>query len=293
VRFALNKNWLVISAALALGGLAAFGTQRYIRSHIDEIDLRERMRKTVKQVVAKQDLGKGAVLTPDTVAVREIPAEWAHSNALTPDQFDRAEGAALAYPVRQGEPVLWSQLAGQRAPSFSARLAPGRRAVTVAVDEISSLSGMVEPGDRIDLVVSTRMGERPSTLTLLQSVLVLAVGARADQRAGAEAGERSFTTMTLDVSPLQAKRIIAARESGRLTALLRAPADQASTPGQGDDAAAAFDAAAAAAPLALSSVPVIYGGSPIHGSPLTGLAARRVPAEPDEPAIRAAGEGMP
>ena len=27
-----------------------------------------------------------------TVAVREIPAEWSHSNALTPEQFERVSG---------------------------------------------------------------------------------------------------------------------------------------------------------------------------------------------------------
>lgn len=131
------------------------------------------------------------------------------------------------------------------------------------VDEISSLSGMVEPGDRIDIVVSARNETRSFTFTLLQSIPVLATGSRVDTDTHDAQGQtRSYTTITLDTSPEDAKRVIAAREIGRVTALLRAPGDitpvsTAITDGRkllglpdGDG-------------KGISSVPVIYGGGPI------------------------------
>ena len=148
-----RKNWVVLAVALALGGLAAYAASNYLSERMAEIDARANAVDTVQIVVAKASLPAGASITADSVAVREIPRTWAHSGAITPDQYSRAESLALAYPAAAGEPILWAQLEGRRTPTFSARLQSGQRAVTVPVDEISSLSGMVEPGDRIDIVV--------------------------------------------------------------------------------------------------------------------------------------------
>jgi pilus assembly protein CpaB len=258
-----RKHWLLLVFALVLGALAAFAASNYLSERMAEIEARGRDAETLQLIVAKSSLPGGARITPETVAVREVPRAWAHSSAITPDQFSRAEGAALAHPAAAGEPILWAQLEGRRAPSFSARLQAGQRAVTVPVDEISSLSGMVEPGDRIDIVVSARNETRNFTFTLLQNVLVLATGSLADPGVtGGEAQRHSYTTITLDTSPEDAKRVIAAREIGRVTALLRAP----------DDLAAVSSAITDARKLlglptgdgnAVSTVPVIYGGGPI------------------------------
>lgn len=261
--YRINKNWIVLLAALGVGGLAALGAKNYLSTQMAEIEAREKNKAMVQLVVAKANLEKGSTISPENVAVRPVPKEWAHSGAITPDQFGRAEGSVLAYPASAGEPVIWSQLEGQRTPTFSARLAQGRRAVTVPVDEISSLSGMVEPGDLIDLVVSVKKDNRNFTFTLLQSVTVLATGTRASQdEEGSEGRGRTFTTITLDTTPEDAKRVIAAREVGRVTALLRAPNDAGSVSRDRSEALTLLGLASGLA-SAGSSVPVIYGGGPI------------------------------
>jgi pilus assembly protein CpaB len=260
--YRINKNWIVLIAALGVGGLAAFGAKNYLGAQMAEIEAREKNKAMVQMVVAKTDLGKGSALSADNVAVRPVPKEWAHSGAITPDQFGRAEGSVLAYPANSGEPLIWSQLEGQRTPTFSARLAQGRRAVTVPVDEISSLSGMVEPGDLIDIVVSLKKDSKNFTFTLLQSVTVLATGTKASPDDQDPGGRRTFTTITLDTTPEDAKRVIAAREVGRVTALLRAPNDASSVSRDRSDALSLLGLASGLASVG-SSVPVIYGGGPI------------------------------
>lgn len=261
--FRINKNWIVLAVALGVGTLAAFGAKNYLSSQMAEIEARERNKATVRLVVAKADLPKGSRLSADNLAVRAVPKEWAHSGAITPEQFSRAEGATLAYPASAGEAVLWSQLEGQRTPTFSSRLAQGRRAVTVPVDEISSLSGMVEPGDLIDIVVSARKDKRNFTFTLLQGVPVLATGTRASQQERDPDGrQRTFTAITLDTTPEDAKKVIAAREIGRVTALLRAPNDRADVSRARTDAMALLGLGNGTLGTG-SSVPVIYGGGPI------------------------------
>lgn len=260
--YRINKNWIVLLAALGVGGLAALGAKNYLGAQMAEIEAREKNKAMVQMVVAKTDLEKGSALSADNVAVRPVPKEWAHSGAITPDQFGRAEGAVLAYPANSGEPLIWSQLEGQRTPTFSARLAQGRRAVTVPVDEISSLSGMVEPGDLIDIVVSLKKDSKNFTFTLLQSVTVLATGTKASPDDQDPGGQRTFTTITLDTTPEDAKRVIAAREVGRVTALLRAPNDASSVSRDRSDALSLLGLASGFSSVG-SSVPVIYGGGPI------------------------------
>jgi pilus assembly protein CpaB len=260
----VNKSWIVLSVALIVGAAAAFGINRYIKKQVDDIEAKEKGKATVEVVVAKTDLPKGSPLNPETVSIRKVPREWAHSNAITPELFGRAENSKLATPAGRGEPILWAQLEGQKAPSFSARIAPGRRAITVPVDEISSISGMVIPGDMIDLMVNVRKDRTSVMFALMQSVQVLATGTQSTQTTNAEGGKenRTYTTITLDASPEEAKRILAARDVGKVTALLRAPGDKGVISTAQSDPYTLLGIRDQT-PVAQSSVPVIYGGGPI------------------------------
>lgn len=272
-----NKTWVVLGVALIVGGGAAFLANNYLRAQVEEIEARGKG-ENVKLVVAKKDMPKGATLGPDSLAVRSVPKEWAHSNAVTPEQFERIDRGALAYPAKRGEPLLWSQLEGDKVPTFSARVGSGRRAVTVPVDEISSISGLVEPGDRIDIMVTVRRDARQLAFILLQSVPVLATGTKVEQGTdGREGARRTFTTITLDVNAEQARQVIAAREIGKITALLRAPGDRGAVSGSRDDAAALLGLAPPTVVSARRGVQIIYGGTartqPI--APLPGTADPR------------------
>ena len=277
----VNKTWIVLGVALLVGGGAAFMANTYLRAQVEEIEARGKG-ESVKLVVAKQDLPKGASLGADTLAVRNVPREWAHSNAVTPEQFARIERGALAYPAKRGEPVLWSQLEGDKVPTFSARVGPGRRAVTVPVDEISSISGLVEPGDRIDIMVTVRRDNRQLAFVLMQGVPVLATGTKVEQGADGQNGSRrTFTTITLDVNAEQARQVIAAREIGKITALLRAPGDRGAVSASRDDAAALLGLAPPIAPVAeRRGVQIIYGGmgKPQTIAPLPAAAPASAPA---------------
>lgn len=257
----INKNWLILLAALGVGGLAAMSTKNYIAQKIESIEAQDKDKTLVKVVVAKDNLEKGSVLSSQNMATRDIPKQWVHSDAITPEQFNRADGARLALPANAGEPVMWAQIENEKTGSFSTKLDVGRRAVTLPVDEVSSISGMLAPNDLIDIIVSVQKDSRSFTFTLLQSMRVLATGTKVSQRDTDENGKpSSYTTVTLDTSPEDAKKLIAAREVGRITALLRAPTDVASV---SLSRAEANDLLGLGNGEGLSSVPVIYGGGPI------------------------------
>ena len=125
--FRPGKTWVVLGAAIGIGLLAALGASTYLSGRVADLEAKARGRN-IAIVVAKGDLVKGTKLSGANVAVRNIPAEFAHSAAVMPEQFERVEGQALAFNVKAGEMILWGLLEGKKVPTFSARIETGRRA---------------------------------------------------------------------------------------------------------------------------------------------------------------------
>ena len=229
-----HRILLLFGIALLFGALSVFGARGYIAERL-EIEKARLMpkRAMVEVVVARRDLERGALVAPENMAVREVPADFLPGSAVRPDRFERHIGARLDAPMRSGEPLLSGAIVGADAGAFSGRIRQGIRAMSVLVDEVNSVSGMLQPGDRIDLLFSVRppgaAGQPPApevTTTLMQDVAVLATGRQV--RAGGDdgSGTRHFTAITVEVSPEQAQRLIVAQRTGKLTAMLRHPDDR-------------------------------------------------------------------
>lgn len=257
-KFKLSKTWIVLGVALGIGLLAALAARSYLSSRMEAIEARAKG-KLVNVVVAKRDLGRGARLSADSVAVRAIPIDYAHSLAVHPEAFDRIEGQALAYPVKSGEMILWGLMEGKKVPTFSTRVEAGHRAMTVPVDEINSISGLLEPGDIVDLIATIDKNGKKITFPLLQSAQVMATGQRSvdDPKSGQR---RDYSTVTFDITPEQAQNIIVARDIGKITALLRNPQDTQAYGKTRDVAALLGLNGAAEGGLYDRQVPVLYGG---------------------------------
>ena len=230
----LNKNWLLLAGAIALGGLAFFLSNRAIQSRITELEEEATRGKTlVPVVVASRPLTAGETIDSTVVSVRSIPSEYVNKTTIVPDTYDAVDGQALQVDVQRGEPLLTTYTASRGGDVFSATLKDGRRALTIEVDEISSISGMLRPGDRIDLMLTARPpgNDKEFTFPMLSNVEVLATGrAQKSAPAAGEAAARGYSHVTLDVTPQEATRIIAAKNGGRVTAVLRAPVDKVANP---------------------------------------------------------------
>jgi pilus assembly protein CpaB len=169
---------------------------------------------------------RGAVIQPSMWAIRKIPASFAHSNAIDPEHFGQYVGRKLAAPLGAGEALLPVYVESTDA-TFSSTLENGNRALTTEVDEVNSISGMLRPSDHIDLMVTahgTGSSQIETTFALLTNVAVLATG-QVTHAGDGNTKQRTYTTITLSVSPTDAERIVVAKNSGRLTAVLRNPDD--------------------------------------------------------------------
>jgi pilus assembly protein CpaB len=105
-------------------------------------------------------------------------------------------------------------------------LTPGKRAVTVRVDDVRGVAGFIQPGDLVDVVLIRTMAESRSndsySEVILQSAKVLAI----DQITGERTEQPTIAkAVTLEVGVEEAQKILLATNIGRLSLILRQPAE--------------------------------------------------------------------
>ena len=220
---------LMIAGALGASGAAAYLAHNYIDKTISArraaLDTQYR---SVRAVVASSDLRPGVFLSAQTVAIREIPRVFLHSEAILAESWSTVAGRVLAHSVKSGEPVLLSHIAPDLGAGFSSQLAAGTRALTFPVDDQSSISGMLAPGDHIDIFFTTLSGNESVTLPLLFDVPVIATGMRTATNAAFLDQKRlgaQYNTVTVSVTPDDAAKITLAQDAGKITITLRQPND--------------------------------------------------------------------
>jgi pilus assembly protein CpaB len=300
---ARRTAWLALGA-VAFGAIAVLGARSYIgeRLALETARLQRPPQQSVDVVVAKRELRRGERIGPDTMAVRALPRDVAPGGAVTPASFESVVGQRIAVPLRAGEPLLASLVASVDATPISSRVKPGIRAMTISVDEVNSLSGMLQPGDRIDLLLSVRppsaqgLPQPEVTRTVMQGVTVMATGRQGRAPVGDElSGARAFTSITVEVDPEQAQRLVVAQRSGKLTAVLRNPEDLARVDERRLDVNALLGLPAAVVAAGPPAVEMIVGGrgqAPVQsGAAAFAPAGAAVAAPPAAPAP--AGVGAP
>jgi pilus assembly protein CpaB len=239
---------LLFGGAIVLGTGFFFGAQHYLRAYLSAAEDKLAGQYTPKRiVVAATDIQAGDAVNSSNVAARKVPARFVSSNAVAPEDFDSIDGQKIVVALRAGDPIERGELERPDRPAFSATLVSGERAITFPVDEISSISGMLVPGDSIDLlytgpgITQNSFGVKEAGVAgpkellnvrpILQAVPVLATGKTTQKRVvptgdgGSKEVNMDFTTVTLQVLPSQAEEILMAQKLGVLTAVLRNPAD--------------------------------------------------------------------
>jgi pilus assembly protein CpaB len=220
---------ILLVVALLAGGLAAFGARSYIQNAVARYQaaIDSRYQK-VKVAVAADDLPSGVQVNARNVVTREVPKEFVHKDAITVGQWSRYSGRTTRANLTGGAPILRSQLLDPRVSGLAEVLSAGKRALTVPVDQISSISGLLLPGDRVDILLTIEKDRKPVTFPLMEDIPVLATGVRTDEEiVDSKRSKRrgNFNTVTMLVNPEQAAKVVHAQEEGSLTVVLRPKKD--------------------------------------------------------------------
>ncbi|MDR2880534.1 MAG: Flp pilus assembly protein CpaB [Azoarcus sp.] len=227
-----KRRLILLVLALGMAALAAVLVRTYLAQKAAELEasFADTTEKAVV-MVANQNVPTGSRISTEYFSMRKIPLDMIPPDAIAPDDFERAEGQSLTINLPRGRPLLWGYLSSGVNPSFSDMLKEDRRALTIAVDELNSISGMIRPYDRIDLFIITKGEATPNAkdskvvMPLLQDVLVKATGNIVRRETGTDGREydRRYSTLTLDLLPDEIGRVLIAQENGELKAALKRP----------------------------------------------------------------------
>jgi len=231
-----NKKFLPLIIAGVLGLVATFLINQYIQQQTlaEKRRLIEGQKNVTKVVMAKQDISAGVAITKNMLTEKKIYKNRLQPRAAT--DIDRVLGKVTLAPISKDEQILLNKLAlTGREISLSAKVPRGKRAITIPVDNISSVGGMIRPGDHVDIVgmipipAMTAEGKQVtqmSTMPLFQDVLVLAVGQEFTNLPGqTDTKKKVSPVITFALSPEEANLIAFVQEQGRIRLVLRSPED--------------------------------------------------------------------
>ncbi|MEQ8175155.1 MAG: Flp pilus assembly protein CpaB [Syntrophomonadaceae bacterium] len=221
-----RKYWLI---AVVFGLLVAALFYRYL----NDMKTAYTPKDLVTVVKARENIPKDTVINANSLVVEEIPAQYVHPDAVR--DKTAVVGKVTTSNIAAGEQILNQKMLG--ASDEEKRLAyaipQNKRAMSVAIDSVSGVSGNVQRGDMVDVVAVVEVkatGEAdpiPYSILVVQNVMVLSIGQ--NTATNVEKKAQDSTTVTLAVSVEEAQRLALATEKGAIRLLLRSPVDKATT----------------------------------------------------------------
>ncbi|OGX61426.1 MAG: Flp pilus assembly protein CpaB, partial [Omnitrophica WOR_2 bacterium RIFOXYC2_FULL_45_15] len=182
-----RRGWIVAGAfalAAAILSWVMLSQERVRLANQAKQNLAAFQENTLDIVLAKADIPSGKLISENMLYTQRIdknslPAEAATSVARVVDRISTVSiKEKYMIPV---DKLVWPTT---KETTLAAKTPIGKRAMTIAVDNISSLLGMIKPGDYVDVIgviplpveVEGKQAAEPATVPLFQNVLILSVG---------------------------------------------------------------------------------------------------------------------
>lgn len=219
-----TKSIILLVVALGCGTIAFIG----MRSAMARPDS-DQTANTETIFVAASSVPSWSKLGAELVKKEEWPTDKIPQGAArTLEEF---QGKSSLYPLYPGEPIILTKLSDGDGKIASVRIPEGHQVFAVKVDKESALSGLINPGDKVDILVFIRGRSggadqiRTGTRTILRNTTVFAVN---DQIARSKDGETSIDakTVSLLVLPEQSEKLLLAKQLGTIHLALRKPGDE-------------------------------------------------------------------
>ena len=211
------RGIIFIVASLAVAFFAATMVSRYLKKPVSS---------EVRLVVAGADISPGDRLTPEKLKTIRWPESDVPRGSFS--SVRKVAGRVAAGSIHEGEPINEKRLVpqGEFAESYLAtRIGPGMRAVSMEIDRVSGVSGMLSPGDRVDVIATNPLqgskGARISRV-ILSGVKVLAVSYEGKNGKKEKTFRKGIVTLLLS---REDALTLAASEGARLRLVKRNPSD--------------------------------------------------------------------
>jgi len=189
--------------------------------------------------VAAHPLPAGTLAREGDFTVRSAPSGDVPAAAIldTPDARIGLYGSLVRNFLDTGSPVTSRDVLRPRDRGFLASvLAPDSRAISINVDPESGVSGLIWPGDYVDVVLTqvndkADLAHRTMSETVLRNVRIIAIDQEIVEGASANNAPAGKVThsVSLQLAPEQVKKIAVAKELGKLSLAIRAAVEQQNT----------------------------------------------------------------
>jgi pilus assembly protein CpaB len=207
----------MLGLALLAGLIAAWLSMRWMDNQVQS-RTQARMANITRVAVAVDSLRAGQEIAEKSVQMVEWPVGSLPPGAMT--EAKDAIGRIVKSPISKGEPLTESRLAPKGARGgLAAILSPGKRAISVGVNEVVGVAGEALEGSYVDVMVNSTDNsdserQRSISKIVLERVKVLAVPQ-------SQPNSTRITAVSLEVTPSEAERIDLARSVGTLSLVLR------------------------------------------------------------------------
>jgi len=221
---------VIFALLIGLGGAFVVRQQMSRQNELPPLPLAKPAEKMIYVPTAALDFTKGHVLSLSDIQIFTYTQQQIDKSPYAGKAFmgdpNQLVGRALKIPLKKGEVFLPDQLyADGLGMGVAERLQPGYRAVTVPIQDVGAVYGFARPGTMVDVLFrSNSESDRPEqTLTLLERIQVLALNT--DLRTDSIISSKDIGTVTLAVTPPQAKVLKVVEGRGDLSLALRNPND--------------------------------------------------------------------
>jgi pilus assembly protein CpaB len=243
---------LVRNLLLLIGGLALFAgivlSVIWLRQPVGPVqDTQQAARVRPAILVAAEPIAVGTLLRDEDLKWKDVAAAELRPGLIVRGQTSEADfvGAVARRAFRGDEPLIAADLVKPNERGFLAEvLKPGMRAVAIFVDPSQSASGLIVPGDRVDVILTQNFPDASDPArklvgeTVLRDVRAIAVDQSLRGGVKPSAIERRIgpaesqlpKTVTLELSARQAEILLVAAQLGKLGLSVRALEGSGSEP---------------------------------------------------------------
>jgi pilus assembly protein CpaB len=225
---------------LLVAVVAAGATAMYARSWIEGqqnsiVEAAAPAPEAVYEVlVADASLPAGTFVKPQHLRWQRWPTDDVPETYVLKGARDENEmvGAVVRRGIAEGSPITDGSVVKPGDRGFlAAVLAPGMRAVSLPINATSSNSGLIFPGDRVDLILTQTLAAADGTSvrrvseTVLRDIRIIAMGTETSDETGEEKSHENAKTATFEVGPRVAEKVALLSELGKLSLSLRSLAN--------------------------------------------------------------------
>jgi len=215
------KAFIPIALALVIALSGSFLIYKWLQAQAMPKELVKVESEAVPVVVTAADLPWGTKLKQEMLRTTLYLKESLPKGYFT--DLGSLEGRVLITPLKQNEAITESKLAPESVTvgGVSAILKPGKRAVAVKGDEVIGISGFIQPGNLVDVLVTLTHPRTKTEVTklVLEKIPVLATGTEIQETAKGDPAP--VDVYTLEVTPKEGEKLALAAARGKLQFALR------------------------------------------------------------------------